>query len=81
MRLHDLDKHPEYLIDWVLNFSLDFVVSCMLLGGVVAILFFSRKNPSLKQRAVLGAFAGFFISLFALVALLALAELFRFLSL
>ena len=77
----DSKQDPELLYKWVMNVSLELVVSGILLGGVVGVLVFWRKRTPVKQRAVIGAFAGFFVSIFGVVALLVIAEALKFLML
>lgn len=71
---------PEVVMKWTLNLSLELVVCGLLLGGIVGAVFFWRVNRPIKHRAVIGAFTGFFLSIFGVLALLIFAELYQFLA-
>lgn len=71
---------PEVVMKWTLNLSLELVVCGLLLGGIVGVVFFWRVNRPMKHRAVIGAFTGFFLSIFGVLALLIFAELYQFLA-
>ena len=71
---------PEVVMKWTLNLSLELVVCGLLLGGIVGAVFFWRVNRPMKHRAVIGAFTGFFLSIFGVLALLIFAELYQFLA-
>ncbi|MBK9584394.1 MAG: hypothetical protein KA099_03090 [Alphaproteobacteria bacterium] len=72
---------PEVVLKWTLNLSLELVVCGLLLGGIIGVLFFWRVGRPAKHRAVIGAFTGFFLSIFGVLALLIFAELYQFLAL
>lgn len=72
---------PEVLLKWTLNLSLELVVCGLLLGGIVGAVFFWRIDRPVKHRAVIGAFTGFFLSIFGVLGLLIFAELYQFLAL
>lgn len=71
---------PAILFSWAYNLSLELVVTGILLGAFVGAVFFWRVNRPARHRAVIGAFVGFYLSIFAVVALFVLAEAYQILS-
>ncbi|MCL4679180.1 MAG: hypothetical protein KJ017_11385 [Alphaproteobacteria bacterium] len=71
---------PELVFYWTYNLSLELVVMGILLGAFIGAVFFWRVKRPARHRAVIGAFVGFYLSIFGVVALFVLAEAYQILS-
>ncbi|MCB1682186.1 MAG: hypothetical protein H6858_01825 [Rhodospirillales bacterium] len=76
----DAKIQPELVLKLTVNIALDLVVCGLLLGGIIGVVGFWRIKRPAKHRAVIGAFTGFFLSIFGVMALLIFAELYKFLD-
>ena len=81
LNILDIKQDPDALFQWLMATALEFVIIGMILGALVGVVTFWRKQMPPKQRAVIGAFAGFFVSIAGLVALLICSEALRYLML
>ena len=81
LNILDIKQDPDALFHWLMAIALEIVVVGMLIGALIGVVTFWRKQMPPKQRAVIGAFAGFFISIAGVVVLLICSEALRYLML
>lgn len=76
----DAKIDPALFFSWAYELALELVVTGILLGALIGVLFFWRVGRPIRHRAVIGAFVGFYLSIFGVVALFLFAEAYHFLS-